>query len=75
MKQNADGTPSRSLRNVDALPLIGGMIAYLRDPLGFLIRTRKRDGDVATFRLLDRKFLFVSDPALIEQVQGLVSSP
>ena len=68
MKQNADGTPSRSLRNVDALPLIGGMIAYLRDPLGFLIRTRKRDGDVATFRLLDRKFLFVSDPALIEQV-------
>ncbi|MBK6529346.1 MAG: cytochrome P450 [Deltaproteobacteria bacterium] len=68
MKQNADGTPSRSLRNVDALPLLGGMIAYLRDPLGFLIRTRKRDGDVATFRLLDRKFLFVSDPALIEQV-------
>jgi cytochrome P450 len=68
MTDTTDGTPRRSLRNVAGVPLLGSMLPYLRDPLGFLIGTRKREGDLATFRLLYRKFLFVSDPALIEQV-------
>ena len=64
----AEEPPRHPLRAVDGLPLFGSMLGYLRDPLRFLIRTRQRDGDLTTFWLLNRKFLFVSDPALIEQV-------
>lgn len=68
MKETTDGTAARPLRHVGGVPVFGSLLAYVRDPLGFLVGTRRREGDLVTFRLLHRRFLFVSDPALIEQV-------
>ncbi len=66
-----DGTsraPTHSLRHVKGLPVVGSFLHYFRDPLGFLTGVRRREGDLATFRLMDMTFLLVSDPVLIEQV-------
>ena len=68
MTHAPEGPPEFTLRRVAGLPVLGSMPTYLRDPLRFLVGTREREGDLVQFRLLDREFLFVSDPGLIEQV-------
>jgi cytochrome P450 len=57
-----------TLRTIPGLPVLGSIVEYLRDPLAFLIGARKREGDMVAFRLLNRRFVLVSDPALIDQV-------
>jgi cytochrome P450 len=49
-----------------ALPALAQAVAYHRDPLGVLLRTRARFGPTFTLRLTD-PVVFVSDPALMAE--------
>ena len=49
------------------LPLLGNLLPFLRDPLGFLTRCA-RYGDFVPFRLGPKQCVLVGDPELIRQV-------
>lgn len=50
------------------LPIVGNAVSYLRDPLGFLQRTKEKHGDFVVLRLLGIEASLVSDPSDIERV-------
>ena len=50
-------------------PLVGHLLAYRRDPLGFLVRTaRAYDGDVVSYRHGPRRVYFLKHPDLVREV-------
>ncbi len=51
-----------------SLPLVGSVLHYFRDPLGFLERTARDGGDFVEMRFLHQRAWLVSDPAVIDQV-------
>lgn len=48
--------------------LLGNLLDFERDRLGFLLSTARQYGDVVPISLLGGKLLLISDPALIEEV-------
>lgn len=53
---------------VPGLPLVGNMVDFARDPIGFVTRLQKEYGDVAAFSLLGTQSVLISDPADIDRV-------
>jgi cytochrome P450 len=49
-------------------PLLGVFLAVRRDPLGFLLESARRYGDVVSMRLGLRRFHLLSHPAHVKQV-------
>jgi cytochrome P450 len=51
------------------LPAVLQVVAYARDPLGFLIRFQRRYGDIFTVSFpFYRQLVYVADPALVKQL-------
>ena len=50
------------------LPLIGSLIGYFRDPLGFLTKISEEYGDIVYFRLGSRRIYLLNDPEHIKDV-------
>ena len=50
------------------LPVIGSLIGYFSDPLGFLTRIAERYGDVVYFRLGSRRIYLLNNPEHIKDV-------
>jgi cytochrome P450 len=50
------------------VPVLGHLVAYHRDPLGFLNRITRDHGDVVRFRLGHQDVFVVNDPGLIKAV-------
>ena len=49
-------------------PLIGSLVPFARDPLGFLDRIAADHGDRVQFQLVQHQVFFVNDPSDVEQV-------
>lgn len=49
-----------------ALPLLGHVVEFARDPLSFLEKTAREHGAVVPLHLANRRFVLISDPGLIE---------
>ncbi|MCI0481321.1 MAG: cytochrome P450 [Candidatus Dadabacteria bacterium] len=50
------------------LPVIGSLIGYFRDPLGFLTSISQRYGDVVYFKLGSRRIYLLNDPEHVKDV-------
>ena len=50
------------------LPFIGSSFHYFKDILGFIINVRETYGEIAFFKLGNRKMYMVSDPEIIKDV-------
>src|SRR5690242_18170144 len=53
---------------VDGHVLFGNTLQYVRDPLGFLVRTARRFGDVAELNLAGERCILLAHPNDIEAV-------
>lgn len=67
-KPRIHGEPPTGLALAPGLPIVGNALDYLRDPLGFLHRTRQTYGDFVRIHLLGVEAVLVSDPIDIERV-------
>ncbi len=54
--------------NAPRLPIVGNVLSFMRDPLGFLEKTRDSYGDVVRVALGPWRVILVSDPDLVEDV-------
>lgn len=50
------------------LPVLGSLVAFARDPLGFLTASARAYGDIVLFTVVGKRNLLLSDPEAIEQV-------
>ncbi|WP_438295660.1 cytochrome P450 [Streptomyces sp. HUAS TT7] len=60
--------PLNPVRGPRGLPPLGNLLAFGKDPLGFLTRLRDDFGDAVTWSLGPRRSLFISHPAHIREL-------
>ena len=61
-------TPGTLPPKAPGWPVIGNMLAFQRDPLGFLCDTRERYGDVVRVQIGPLKVTLLSDPDHVEDI-------
>lgn len=59
---------TKAAQMVGKLPVLGSGLEYLVDPLGFLLRTAQREGDIVRLDLANLDAYLISHPSDIEKV-------
>ncbi|MBI2774259.1 MAG: cytochrome P450 [Chloroflexi bacterium] len=53
---------------VRARPLLDLLVRHRADPLGFLVRCAREDGDIVVFEMASRRLVVVNSPELVQEV-------